>query len=292
LLLLAESYRYGYNGKENDQESGLQDYGFRIYNPGLGRFWSVDPLSKTFPWYTPYQFAGNKPIWAIDLDGAEEKIVSEKLNDNEQFKSLLQIIESSKIIQSFHKQFEAQHNYVIIYTSFEPLRMNSSGVTYKDSNWKGSTTLISSENEFYNSYIAKNISFNEIEGYLENNKKVIIIGVSSNLITNKNGTTSENNSIATVQEEIESVWTLIHETIAHAKKYIDNPERSGNQDHKIFHGEFGPYSPLFQEIISNDIYKNTPARKLASKLMEYYKVEIFPIITKTYEVNEQDIKEE
>jgi SLT domain-containing protein len=24
-----------------------------------------------YPWYTPYQFAGNMPIWAIDLDGKE-----------------------------------------------------------------------------------------------------------------------------------------------------------------------------------------------------------------------------
>jgi len=71
-------YRYGFNGKENDgNESvstgeGLQDYGFRIYNPALGKFLSVDPLFRDYPWYTPYQFAGNKPIWAIDLDGAEE----------------------------------------------------------------------------------------------------------------------------------------------------------------------------------------------------------------------------
>jgi hypothetical protein len=32
----------------------------------------VDPLVRDFPWYTPYQFAGNKPVYAIDLDGAEE----------------------------------------------------------------------------------------------------------------------------------------------------------------------------------------------------------------------------
>jgi len=44
----------------------------RVYDPRLGKFLSVDPLTKDFPWYTPYQFAGNKPIWAIDLDGAEE----------------------------------------------------------------------------------------------------------------------------------------------------------------------------------------------------------------------------
>jgi RHS repeat-associated protein len=73
-------YRYGFNGKEEDDEAsgdGNQyDYGFRIYNPRLGRFLSMDPLSGSYPWYTPYQFAGNKPIWAIDLDGLEEKIVT------------------------------------------------------------------------------------------------------------------------------------------------------------------------------------------------------------------------
>ena len=58
------------------------DYGFRIYNPNLGRFLSIDPLSEDYPWYTPYQFAGNKPIEAIDLDGLEEYFVTEVLSGN------------------------------------------------------------------------------------------------------------------------------------------------------------------------------------------------------------------
>lgn len=70
-----DKYRYGYNGKENDSEvkgEGNQlDYGMRIYDPRIGRFLSVDPLQKYFPWYTPYQFAGNNPIKFIDLDGLE-----------------------------------------------------------------------------------------------------------------------------------------------------------------------------------------------------------------------------
>ncbi|WP_066405357.1 RHS repeat-associated core domain-containing protein [Flavisolibacter tropicus] len=65
------SYRYGFNGKENDKESGTQDYGLRIYNPALGRFLSVDPLTKSYPMLTPYQFASNSPIDGIDLDGLE-----------------------------------------------------------------------------------------------------------------------------------------------------------------------------------------------------------------------------
>lgn len=69
-------YRYGFNGKENDNEvkgeGNQQDYGMRIYDPRVGRFLSVDPLTKDYPMLTPYQFAGNKPIFALDLDGAEE----------------------------------------------------------------------------------------------------------------------------------------------------------------------------------------------------------------------------
>jgi len=43
-------YRYGFNGKEKDSEvsgeGNSYDYGFRIYNPRLGKFLSVDPLYK------------------------------------------------------------------------------------------------------------------------------------------------------------------------------------------------------------------------------------------------------
>jgi RHS repeat-associated protein len=68
-------YRYGFNGKENDNEvkgeGNQQDYGMRIYDPRLGRFLSVDPIIKEYPELTPYQFASNTPIRAIDLDGTE-----------------------------------------------------------------------------------------------------------------------------------------------------------------------------------------------------------------------------
>ncbi|MBS1735143.1 MAG: hypothetical protein JSS98_00885, partial [Bacteroidetes bacterium] len=44
----------------------------------LGRFLSVDPLFHDYPWYTPYQFAGNKPIEAIDLNGTEEFYINQQ----------------------------------------------------------------------------------------------------------------------------------------------------------------------------------------------------------------------
>jgi RHS repeat-associated protein len=77
----SEKYRYGFNGKENDADWEVQDYGFRIYKPELGKFLSVDPLTQSYPWYTPYQFAGNKPIQFIDLDGLEEANPQHNRND-------------------------------------------------------------------------------------------------------------------------------------------------------------------------------------------------------------------
>ncbi len=77
---------FGFNGKENDNEvkgvGNQQDYGFRIYDPRIGKFFSVDPLTKKYPWYTPYQFAGNQPIWAIDLDGLEEFVITRYYNND------------------------------------------------------------------------------------------------------------------------------------------------------------------------------------------------------------------
>ena len=69
------NYRYGFNGQEKDDEvNGMGDnynFTFRIYDSRLGHFLSSDPLAKSYPCYTPYQFAGNSPIQYIDMEGLE-----------------------------------------------------------------------------------------------------------------------------------------------------------------------------------------------------------------------------
>lgn len=71
----SDNYLYGFNGKENDNEAkgdgNQQDYGMRIYDPRLGKFLSIDPITKKYPELTPYQFASNTPIFSIDIDGLE-----------------------------------------------------------------------------------------------------------------------------------------------------------------------------------------------------------------------------
>jgi RHS repeat-associated protein len=69
------AYRYGFNGKENDNEvkgEGNQiDYGMRVYDPRLGKFLSVDLLTRKYAMLSPFQYASNRPINGIDLDGLE-----------------------------------------------------------------------------------------------------------------------------------------------------------------------------------------------------------------------------
>ena len=42
-----------------------------MHDPRVGRFFATDPLEKKYPWYSPYQFSGNRLIDMIELEGLE-----------------------------------------------------------------------------------------------------------------------------------------------------------------------------------------------------------------------------
>lgn len=108
-LYNSANYRYGFNGKENDNEvkgtGNQQDYGMRIYDPRLGKFLSVDPLTKDYPFLTPYQFASNTPIQAIDLDGLE-KLYYLGAFDKGGKSTLLNVLNQSKTFSNAIKSFQ------------------------------------------------------------------------------------------------------------------------------------------------------------------------------------------
>ncbi len=68
-------YRYGFQSQEMDDEvkgeGNSLNYTFRMHDPRVGRFFAVDPLAHEYPWYTPYQFSGNRPIDMKELEGLE-----------------------------------------------------------------------------------------------------------------------------------------------------------------------------------------------------------------------------
>lgn len=64
-------YKYGFNGKELDDEIAEGDYDFdeRMYDSRIGRFFSTDPCEEDYPSFSPYCFAANNPILFVDVDG-------------------------------------------------------------------------------------------------------------------------------------------------------------------------------------------------------------------------------
>jgi RHS repeat-associated protein len=73
-LLGGGKYRFGFNGKENDNEvkgdGNSVDFGSRIYDSRVGRWLSTDNVIK--PYLSPYQYAKGSPTNFIDPDGEDE----------------------------------------------------------------------------------------------------------------------------------------------------------------------------------------------------------------------------
>ncbi|WP_434063925.1 RHS repeat domain-containing protein [Mangrovimonas cancribranchiae] len=76
-----DSYRYGFQGQEKDDEikgeGNSINYKFRMHDPRVGRFLSLDPLAPQYPHNSPYAFSENRVIDGIELEGLEFLDVNE-----------------------------------------------------------------------------------------------------------------------------------------------------------------------------------------------------------------------
>ncbi len=89
-----EGYRYGFNGQEKDDNikggGNSYDFGARMLDVRLGRWFVIDPKWKLFSNISPYTFALNNSIYFIDSDGKVIEVANEK--SKEAFNSSIQNI--------------------------------------------------------------------------------------------------------------------------------------------------------------------------------------------------------
>jgi RHS repeat-associated protein len=78
-----EEYRSGFQKQEKDKElwEGAMYYKYRVEDPRLGRFFSVDPLYAKYPYNSNYAFSENKLINGVEIEGLENKATYNVLQD-------------------------------------------------------------------------------------------------------------------------------------------------------------------------------------------------------------------
>jgi RHS repeat-associated protein len=67
---------FGFQGQLKDDQLHVMEgtsyaFEYRVHDPRVGRFLSIDPLAQKYPYYSCYSFSGNRTIDASEFEGLE-----------------------------------------------------------------------------------------------------------------------------------------------------------------------------------------------------------------------------
>jgi RHS repeat-associated protein len=121
----AESYRYGYQGSEKDDEvkgsGNSYTTEFRLLDPRLGRWLSIDPLADEFPWQSPYCSMDNNPINLNDVLGLSTPIEGSTTTETTQISASVDKATNTTfvVLQKTHETSQVKGNIRTTNTTVE-----------------------------------------------------------------------------------------------------------------------------------------------------------------------------
>ena len=118
----ASNYRYGFNGKEKDDEvagnGNINTAMFWEYDTRLGRRWNIDPEFKQFPNESPYVAFHNNPILFSDIHGDTIK-VGDNMRNNPQSMAGFNAFKNSNAGKNFFKKYDVGGKYEKVTVTFD-----------------------------------------------------------------------------------------------------------------------------------------------------------------------------
>jgi hypothetical protein len=210
-------------------------------------------LTSKFPFYTPYQFAGNKPIWAVDLDGLEDVIFQKALNNNNAFKTALNVVSKTTIGQQFDKVRLSQNKYDVYYYQFE-LGI-ATGMSFSVNNRDEYNKTKYSVDQFsgkksvtdFDLYFVED---KDLQKTFDAGKGVVFIGIDKSRLS---GTDKES--------LIGAAETIHHEEGSHGFSRLLGKKTTLYQEHEDFQNDNSSLSPSVNDLRTNTRYKGTKAEK-------------------------------
>ena len=171
----SNSYRYGFQGQEKDNEikgeGNSYDFGARMLDPRVGRWFSTDPKESKYPSMSPYITFNNNPVIYDDPTGESGEITINKKTRTVMVTSIYVFYgseSSPKLAKQYAKRIQDDYNgangKVKIGGKIYSVKFNIVGVDISKYGDKAAKKLINNNKDIRKNFIRLEKSTDETWG--------------------------------------------------------------------------------------------------------------------------------